>query len=135
LEESLFNRHKLHSKPENDFCLINLGYAFSAISNIFIIYFVSEIFSRYNIFRQTNKLIPLLNSIANGITIGLIINVFIQSSEDKAADLTELYNPAYPLGQTVYHLALTLFALFMLLLYSARSRNQAALRWDQGAQG
>lgn len=113
----------------------NTSYAFSAISNIFIVYFVSEIFSRYPLFRQTNKLIPILHSIANGVTIGFIINSFIQSSEANATDITELYNPAYPLSQNIYHLILTFFSLILLFVYSARSRRQAELRWEEAGFG
>ena len=108
---------------------INLGYLFSAISNIFIVYFGSEIFSQFPIFRRTKKVIPISHAILNGITIGLVINLIIGSF--TTTELTEKYNPNYPIGQTVYHLILTFLAFFMLLVFSTRAKSQASLRWEK----
>lgn len=112
---------------------INLGYAFSALSNIFMVLFVSEIFSRFPVFRRTKKTIPIINGILNGVTIGLIVNAFVESA--KATDPTEYLNPAYPIPQTVYHLILTFISFTFLLVFSARARNQATLRWEKAGFG
>ncbi|HUT80966.1 MAG TPA: hypothetical protein VMZ29_07165 [Candidatus Bathyarchaeia archaeon] len=108
---------------------INLGYAFSAVCNIFMFLFISEIFSKFALFRKTQKVLPMINGILNGVTIGLVINAFIVSI--KTTEPTELYNPAYPIPQTVYHLVLTLFTFLMLLAYSVKSMKQAPLKWEK----
>ncbi|MBN1329792.1 MAG: hypothetical protein JXA54_09990 [Candidatus Heimdallarchaeota archaeon] len=120
----------------NDFGLIqyarygiNLGYAFSAVCNIFIFLFISEIFSKFALFKKTHNVLPIVNGILNGVTIGLVINTFIVSI--KTTDPTELYNPDYPIPQTVYHLALTLITFLMLLAFSAKSIKQATLKWEK----
>lgn len=108
---------------------INLGYLFSAGSNIFMVLFVSQIFSQSPMFRRTKKIIPLVNAILNGITIGLIINTITLSF--RAEDITELYNPQYPIPQTIYHLLLTFFSFILLFAFSLRERRNASLRWER----
>ncbi len=108
---------------------INLGYLFSAASNIFMVLFISQIFSQAPMFRRTKKTIPLVNAILNGITIGLIINTLSLSLD--AVDPTELYNPQYPIAQTIYHLLLTFFSFTLLLALSFKERKEATLRWER----
>jgi len=107
---------------------INIGYAFSALSNIFIIYFVSEIYSQSRFFRRTKKTMPIFHSIANGATVGLIINMLVESL-DPANDFH--YNPAYPLGMTIYHLFLTVMAFTALLVFSIGAKRKATLKWEK----
>ncbi len=113
---------------------INLGYAFSAVCNIFMFLFISEIFSKYPLFRKTKKVLPIINGILNGVTIGLVINAFIVSVKDYLADPQNIegaLNPDYPIPQTIYHLALTLITFLTLLAYSIKSAKQATLRWEK----
>ncbi len=112
---------------------INLGYAFSAISNILMVFFVSQIFSQYPLFRRTQKLIPLINAILNGITIGMIINTITDSFPPKV--ISEVFNPAYPIPQTIYHLVLTFAAFIILLVFSARALNLASFLWEKAGFG
>ncbi|NHJ85201.1 MAG: hypothetical protein FK734_07050 [Asgard group archaeon] len=107
---------------------INIGYAFSAISNIFMVLFIANVFSQAQIFRKTQKTIPIINAILNGVTVGLIINTISES----LIETSEFYhNPNYPIPQTVYHLALTIIAFLLLLAFSARSRKLATFRWER----
>ena len=99
----------------------NIGYAFSAISNIFLVIFVSQIFAQSPMFRKTYKLVPLINAIFNGVTIGLIVDVII-------ADPT---NPAYGLTQTIYHLVMTFIAFLLLLFFSIGARGKVQFRWEK----
>ena len=107
---------------------INIGYLFFAITNIFIVYFVSEIFSQKQVFKYTGKIMPILLGILNGVTIGLIIHMLARSF-DPASD--NYWNPTYPLGQTIYHLAWTLTAFTILLVFSVQARRKATLRWEK----
>ena len=107
---------------------INIGYLFSALTNIFIVYFVSEIFSQKQVFKYTGKIMPILHGILNGVTIGLIIHMLARSF-DPASD--NYWNPTYPLGQTIYHLAWTLTAFTILLVFSVQARRKATLRWEK----
>lgn len=99
----------------------NLGYVFSAISNIYMVLFVSQIFAQSPMFRKTGKIIPLVNAILNGLTIGLIIDS-IQ---------TDPYNPAYGLTPTIYHLVLTIIAFAFLLGFSLIARKNSLYRWEK----
>lgn len=112
---------------------INLGYLFSAVSNMFMVLFISQIFSQAPMFRRTKKTIPLVNAILNGITIGLIINTLSLSLKTVAdgADISEVYNPEYPIAQTIYHLLLTFFSFSLLLALSIKERKGASLRWER----
>ena len=99
----------------------NLGYIFSAVSNIYLVLFVSQIFSQTSFFRKTGKMLPLINAILNGITIGLVIDAF----------QTSPYNPAYGLIPTIYHLVLTFIAFGLLLGFSIDARRDATYRWEK----
>ncbi|MHA1186711.1 MAG: hypothetical protein ACTSXA_12860 [Candidatus Heimdallarchaeota archaeon] len=107
---------------------INIGYLFSALTNIFIVYFVSEIFSQKQVFKYTGKIMPILHGLLNGVTIGLIIHALVKSFDPTNPDR---FNPAYPLGQTIYHLAWTLTAFTILLIFSVQARKKASLRWEK----
>lgn len=107
---------------------INIGYAFSALSNIFIIYFVSEIYSQSQFFRTTKKTMPIIHSIANGVTVGLIINMLV-TSLNPTSDI--YFNPSYPLGMTIYHLILTVLAFTTLLIFSNAAKKKAVLKWEK----
>ena len=111
---------------------INLGYLFSAISNIFVVFFVSQIYSQSPMFRRTKKAIPISNAILNGITVGLIINaISISVNIDSLTDVTEYYNPLYPIGQTIFHLVMTLLAFILLQFFSIKYRREATTRWER----
>jgi len=112
---------------------INIAYAFSALSNIFMVLFVSQIYSQTRMFRKTKKIIPIINALLNGVTIGMIIDVLIQSFTTE--DVNQLYNPQYPLAQTIYHLVLTFIAFTFLLVFSAQARKRATLRWEKTGFG
>ena len=99
----------------------NIGYALSAISNIFLMLFISQIYSRYTFFRKTGKMIPLINGILNGITIGLLID----------AIQTNTANPEYGLVPTIYHLVLTFIAFTFLLGFSISARRQSLYKWER----
>ncbi|MBK5112708.1 MAG: hypothetical protein KGD59_06180 [Candidatus Heimdallarchaeota archaeon] len=99
----------------------NIGYALSAISNIFLVIFVSQIFAQSSVFRKTYKFIPLINAIFNGVTVGLIIDTIIADPK----------NPAYPLTQTIYHLVMTFIAFLLLLFFSIGARGRVQLRWEK----
>lgn len=99
----------------------NIGYAFSAISNIFLVIFISQIFAQSPLFRKTYKMVPLVNAILNGVTIGLIIDTII----------ADPFNPSYPLGQTIYHLVMTFIAFLLLLFFSIGARGRVQLRWEK----
>ena len=110
---------------------INLGYLFSAISNIFMVLFVSQIFSQSPLFRRTKSTLPIINGILNGITIGLIINSISLSLDTTNPDITEIYNPQYPIAQTVFHLIMTLTAFILLQGFSIKYSRQASTRWEK----
>lgn len=100
---------------------INFGYAFSALSNIFIVLFVSQIFYQAPFFRRTQKLLPIINSILNGITIGMVIDTLS----------TNWLAPEYPIPQTVYHLVLTIFSFSLLLSFTIKPLQEATFRWEK----
>jgi len=103
----------------------NIGYALSAISNIFLVLFISQIFAQSPLFRKTQKLVPLINAIFNGITIGLIIDTIV----------TDPLNPSYALEQTIYHLVMTFIAFLLLLFFSIIARGRAEYRWEKAGFG
>ncbi|MFW9925059.1 MAG: hypothetical protein ACFFDW_17425, partial [Candidatus Thorarchaeota archaeon] len=122
----------IYRQPINDIELlqyaswgINIGYALSAISNIFMVLFVSQIYSQTILFRQTKKVIPIINAILNGITIGLVLNTLSSNPQ----------NPLYPIPQTVYHLLLTFMAFGMIIGFSSFAYRNASLRWEKGGFG
>ena len=99
----------------------NIGYALSAISNMFLMLFVSQIYARYTLFRKTGKMLPLINAILNGLTIGLLVDS-IQANPS---------NPEYGLVATIYHLVLTFIVFIFLLAFSISARNQSMYRWEK----
>ncbi|MEA2070558.1 MAG: hypothetical protein U9O98_04635 [Asgard group archaeon] len=100
---------------------INLGYGFSAISNVLIVLFVSQVFSQATLFRKTKKFIPILLGVLNGITLGLLASAI---SADWA-------HPEYTLGPTIYHLAMTFLAFFLLGYFTLRAKENATFRWEK----
>ncbi len=100
---------------------INIGYGFSAISNVFIMIFVAIVFSQSPIFRRTKMLIPIIFGALNGITIGLLIG----------ATFNTWPNPVYALSPTLYHLALTFISFFTLMFLTIRPLQEANLRWEK----
>ncbi|MCF2144114.1 MAG: hypothetical protein K9W42_10465 [Candidatus Heimdallarchaeota archaeon] len=108
---------------------INLGYAFSALSNALMVLFVSQIYSQAPIFRKTKKIIPIVNGLLNGVTIGFVVDSIMQSFE--FTDVVSYLNPAYSLNQIIYHLVLTFFSFTLLLSLSARQRRKATFRWEK----
>jgi len=112
---------------------INLGYAFSALSNSLMVLFISQIFSQATIFRKTKKTIPIINALLNGVTIGFVADSIIQSFVFE--DVISYLNPAYSLNQIIYHLALTFFAFIFLLVLSAQQRRRATFRWEKAGFG
>ncbi|MBN1329793.1 MAG: hypothetical protein JXA54_09995 [Candidatus Heimdallarchaeota archaeon] len=100
---------------------ISLGYGFSALSNIFIVIFVSIIFSRAPIFRRSRVIVPLIPAALNGVTIGLLIGNAI----------TNWPTPTYDLGPTIYHLVLTFIAFISLIRFTVPSYKAATLKWEK----
>jgi hypothetical protein len=111
--------------PTADFSYSNLGiniaYGLSAISNVFIVLFVSQIFSQAPFFRRTKKLLPIVYSLLNGITIGMVISTIIDNP----------INPQYPIPQTIYHLVMTFISFGLLAGFTANARRNAVLRWEK----
>lgn len=100
---------------------INIGYGFSALSNVFILLFVTIVFSQSGIFRRTRMLIPIIFGGLNGITIGLLIGHTFDTWP----------NPVYTLVPTIYHLVLTFIAFLALMLFTVRPYQSANLRWEK----
>ena len=99
---------------------INLGYAFSALSNIFIFLFVAKIFSQSPMFRRTQMLIPIINAALNGVTIGLLIGTTIRTWP----------SPTYALAPTIYHLLMTIISFSALIYFTVGPYKEATLRWE-----
>ena len=100
---------------------INLGYAFSALSNVFIMIFVAIVFAQSPIFRRTGMLIPLIVGALNGITIGLLIGATINGWP----------TPSYDLGPTIYHLFLTIISFSSLIVFTVQPHKSAILQWEK----
>ncbi|MHA1156500.1 MAG: hypothetical protein ACTSQK_10370 [Candidatus Heimdallarchaeota archaeon] len=100
---------------------INIGYGFSALSNVFVMVFVALVFSQSPMFRKTKMLIPIIFGSLNGITIGLLIG----------ATFNTWPNPAYTLLPTLYHLVLTFISFFALMLFTIRPLREANLKWEK----
>ncbi|NPE06964.1 MAG: hypothetical protein GNW80_01670 [Asgard group archaeon] len=100
---------------------VMLGYSFSALSNIFILIFVSIIFSQSAMFRKTGMMVPLLFAALNGITIGMLLGGGIRSW--PAPD----YSPV----PTLYHLVLTFIAFLALIVFTRQPLRYASLRWEK----
>ncbi|NHJ05629.1 MAG: hypothetical protein EAX90_12455 [Candidatus Heimdallarchaeota archaeon] len=100
---------------------INLGYAFSALSNIFITLFVALVFTQSPMFRRTRMLIPINIAGLNGITIGLLIGATMRGWPE----------PSYDLIPTLYHLLMTIISFCMLIIFTVRPYRQSTLRWER----
>ena len=100
---------------------INLGYGFSALSNVFILVFVALVFSQSPMFRRTGMLVPIIFAALNGITIGLLIGTTI----------TYWPYPEYALFPTIYHLLLTLTSFSALIYFTIKPYRDAKLKWEQ----
>ncbi|MGC9781491.1 MAG: hypothetical protein HZR80_19790 [Candidatus Heimdallarchaeota archaeon] len=100
---------------------INLGYGFSAISNVFIFLFVAIVFSQSPMFRRTGMLMPLIFGALNGITVGMIIGSTTNSWP----------TPTYDLMPTIYHLVLTLISFGTLIGFTIRPLKFASLKWER----
>lgn len=100
---------------------INLGYGFSAISNVFLMVFVAQIFSQTPLFRQTKMTIPIIAGAFNGITVGLVIEAIRRTWPV----------PSYNIGPTVYHLILTFIAFGSVGIFSIRPLRNATFRWEK----
>jgi ABC-type cobalamin transport system permease subunit len=100
---------------------INLGYAFSAISNVFIMFFVSYVFAQSPMFRRTGMFIPFNFAAFNGATIGLLIG----------STLRNWPTPDYALGSTAYHLIMTFIAFSTLIIFAIRPLRRATYRWEK----
>ncbi|NHJ85202.1 MAG: hypothetical protein FK734_07055 [Asgard group archaeon] len=100
---------------------INLGYGFSALSNVFILVFVALVFSQSSMFRQTGMFIPLIFAAFNGVTVGLIIG--------KTA--STLPFPTYELIPTIYHLLMTLISFSALIIFTIKPLRFASYKWER----
>jgi len=100
---------------------INLGYAFSAISNVFIMVFVAIVFSQSPLFRKTGMFSVIFLGALNGITIGMLFGNTIDTWP----------SPAYNLGPTVYHLLLTIISFSALIIFTRQPFQQATTRWQK----
>ncbi|MBK5112707.1 MAG: hypothetical protein KGD59_06185 [Candidatus Heimdallarchaeota archaeon] len=100
---------------------VMLGYSFSALSNIFILIFVSLIFSQAAIFRRTGMLIPIFFAALNGITIGILLGGGIRLWPA----------PQYTMLPTLYHLTLTFISFIALIAFTRQPLRHAILRWEK----
>ena len=100
---------------------INIGYAFSALSNIFILTFVALVFAQSNMFRITKMFFPIMFALLNGITVGLIVGSFTR----------DYLSPEYALAPTIYHLAMTFITFILLVSFTFRPLRSANYRWEK----
>ena len=100
---------------------VMLGYSFSALSNIFILIFVSIIFSQSAMFRKTGMMVPLIFAALNGITIGVLIGGGIRLWP----------TPQYSLFPTLFHLTMTFIAFIALIVFTRQPLRYATLRWEK----
>ena len=100
---------------------INIGYGFSALSNVFIFLFVAVVFSQSPMFCKTGMSVPLILAGLNGVTIGLLIG----------ATTNTWPNPEYSLIPTLYHLVLTFISFIALIVFTNRPLKTASLRWEK----
>jgi len=104
---------------------INLGYIFSAISNVLIMTFVAIVFSQSPMFRRSGMFIPFAYAIFNGVTIGLLI----------AATIREWPTPLYSIETTIYHLFLTIMVFASLIVFTIRPIRRAQMKWEKAGFG
>jgi hypothetical protein len=100
---------------------INFGYGFSALSNVFIIFFVAYVFSQSQFFRSTGMYLPFTYATFNGVTIGLLLGSVFRNWP----------NVQYEIGTTIYHLILTFMAFSTLIIFAIRPLRQATFRWEK----
>ncbi|MFW9925058.1 MAG: hypothetical protein ACFFDW_17420 [Candidatus Thorarchaeota archaeon] len=100
---------------------INIGYGFSALSNVFIVVFVAIVFSQSPMFRVSKMLLPIVYGAFNGVTIGLLIG----------ATTNTWPSPEYSLVPTLYHLVLTFFSFSLLMAFTIKPLQNATLRWEK----
>lgn len=104
---------------------INLGYGFSALSNVFIVVFVAIVFSQSPMFRKTGMFFPIIFGALNGVTIGLLFGATIEKWP----------TPGYDIGPTIYHLLMTFISFSLLMAFTIRQMRKATLRWERAGFG
>ena len=100
---------------------VNLGYGFSALSNVFIVVFVALLFAQSPLFRRTGMILPINIAGWNGITIGLLI----------AATIGTWPEPKYELVPTLFHLFVTFTSFTLLIFFTIKPYRQATYRWEK----
>ena len=100
---------------------INIGYGFSALSNVFIVLFVAVVFTQSPMFRKTGMIVPIIFGAMNGVTIGLLIG----------ATFNTWPQPTYSLVPTLYHLVLTFISFGALIFFTRGPLKAADLRWEK----
>jgi hypothetical protein len=105
---------------------IVFGYGFSAISNVFMVLFVSQVFSQSDLFRKTKSFIPLLMGVLNGMTVGMIIHTLIDNYQDS-----QWSESSYPIAPTIFHLILTFFTFLLLIYFASKALQRSLLRWEK----
>jgi len=101
---------------------ITLGYAFSAISNVFILIFCAIVFAQSPLFRKTGMFSAIVVGALNGITVGMLIGFTINAYPNA---------PEYNLGPTVYHLLLTFLSFSALIIFTRQPLKQSTTRWQK----
>jgi hypothetical protein len=101
---------------------ISLGYAFSALSNVFILLFVVIVFSQSPMFRKTGMFTVILAGALNGITIGMLFGNAVAAYPSA---------PEYNLGPTIYHLLLTVISFTALIVFTRQPYRQSTTKWEK----
>ncbi|MHA1187037.1 MAG: hypothetical protein ACTSSK_09225 [Candidatus Heimdallarchaeota archaeon] len=101
---------------------ITLGYAFSAVSNVFIVVFCTIVFSQSPIFRKTGIFSAMVVGTLNGITVGMLIGSAINALPNA---------PEYNLGPTIYHLLLTILSFSALIIFTSQPYRQSTSKWEK----
>lgn len=104
---------------------VTAGYAFSAISNIFIFLYVSQIFSRSLFFSRTGISLPIIFGVFNGITAGLLIDFLLSQALSESA----------PVGYVAFHLILTILAFSSWGIFAIKPLQEAIFRWEKTGYG
>ncbi len=100
---------------------INLGYLFSAVSNVLILTFVAIVFSQSPFFRSTGMFLPFSFGILNGVTVGLLISNLIRNP----------LTPEYSMTITLYHVMLTFVSFSALIIFTVKPLRQATFKWEK----
>ena len=103
---------------------INIGYGFSALSNVFIFVFCALVFAQAPLFRKTGMFVPFIIGALNGITIGMLIGITTNSINAGT-------NISYDLFPTIYHLLLTFFSFGALIFFTRQPLKQSTTRWQK----